>query len=73
MTLIKIDIKEKDALAYSCAACSIKVNFFTMENNELMLQAEIEEDHPGILFRLGTMTKTRMEMEFYKAKIEQKI
>lgn len=72
MTLIKIDIKEKDALAYCCALLNIPVTFYTMEENEFMVAANIEEKDTAICFKLGDMFRQKIELESLRYLIGKK-
>jgi hypothetical protein len=54
-TIVKITKADRDKLARCCAECSIPCYFYSIENNDNMLQAEIESTSPVILFNIGKM------------------
>lgn len=72
MTLIKIDRKEKDALAYCCALINIPVTFYTVEENEFLIAANIEEKDPVMCFKLGDMFRQKIELESLRYLMESK-
>jgi hypothetical protein len=55
MTIVKIDKENKDRLARLAADCHIGVTFYTIENNDLLILAEIDTSNGQILFGLGKM------------------
>lgn len=65
--LIKIDKKDRDALAHTCASANVRVEFFTIEHNDEMLLAEIHNCNPTIAFTLGRMMQIRIDqLELWK-------
>lgn len=56
MTLVKIDKADKEVVEKTLAGCLVSCRFYTIENNELMLQCEIDSDSPSVLWSLGKMT-----------------
>lgn len=53
MTIVKIAKREKDIVARTLAQLNVSVNFYTMENNSEMLQAEIDCNDPGAMYHIG--------------------
>jgi hypothetical protein len=67
MTIIKIDRKEKDAVAEAMAEARIPVSFFTMENNRNLIQAEIATDDPVTMYHVGRLIACAVEISNSKA------
>jgi hypothetical protein len=65
----KIDKKERDAVKEVCLMSMVKVDFFTVEENELLTLAVFDVPDPAILFVVGRMVEVRLEMEIIKNKI----
>lgn len=52
-TIIKIDKSEKDTIAKLLVEHCLTHSFYTIENNDLMLQCAIETDSPVVMYHLG--------------------
>jgi hypothetical protein len=61
-SLVKIARHERDTLEKVCATVDIPVNFFTIEENELMLLAEFTCPDPGQMFLVGRMLQLQLEL-----------
>jgi hypothetical protein len=53
MTIVKIEKDQKDIVAKIAAEFNIGCQFFTMENNDRLLQAQFDTDNQVSLFHLG--------------------
>jgi hypothetical protein len=51
--LLKIAKSKRDIVAAAAAECSVPVRFFTIENNEDLLQVEFTTSLPNELWYLG--------------------
>jgi hypothetical protein len=59
---VKIDKKDRDAVARSCAESNVVHTFFTVEENDSLLMVGIIVPDPGMLFVLGRMTQINLEL-----------
>jgi len=53
MTLVKVPTDQRDCIAKEMADFGYTVRFYTIENNPDVMQLEIDESDPVILFYLG--------------------
>jgi len=65
--ILKEDKKEIDAIQEVCAIVDMKCNFYTIENNDQIIQIEIldhlgEEPSAEIAYRIGKMVVIKLEM-----------
>jgi hypothetical protein len=56
-TLIKIDKREKDAVAKVCALMDQHVGFYTIEPNDDLLLVEIHTNNPAITYFIGRLVR----------------
>lgn len=73
--IVKIDATEKDAVQKSCAELGFMVSFYTIENNDLMVQAEILwegalELKPEVAFALGKVVVYELEKRISDQKLK---
>ena len=52
-TLVKIDVKDKDTVAMIAADFNVPCRFYTIENNDGLIQVEFDLSSPACLFHLG--------------------
>lgn len=68
MTLLKIDKRERDTFHRICIEHNIPVNFYTMEENESMLLAQVDTDSQSVCFHLGRSIELALQIESFKNK-----
>jgi hypothetical protein len=66
MTIVKVIKSDKEIITKTLLEAGIGVTFYTMENNDNILQAEIDCDDPGQLWHLGKMTGHSISLEDMK-------
>lgn len=70
-TLIKFAAKEKDIHAKYLLELGYKYRIFTMENNPLLLQCEIDDMPQACLYHLGRSIQLIVEMEQGKERLKK--
>lgn len=53
MTLVKIDKKQKNTIARALVEMNVEANFYTIENNDLMLQLEIQIPNMEVMWHIA--------------------
>jgi hypothetical protein len=67
MTTIKIDQKDRDAVAKVCALQMVPIECYFMENSKGdMLRCVIYSDSPAIMFYLGRSVQIQVEINDFK-------
>jgi hypothetical protein len=59
---VKIDKKDKDLVQLTCIEGAVKVEFFTIEENENLLLAMFNVPDPGMLFVVGRMIELKRQL-----------
>jgi len=66
MTLLKIDKRDRDCFHKVCIDHNLPVNFYTMEENDNMLLAEVDTDSASVCFHLGRSVELQLQIDSFK-------
>ena len=71
--LVKIDRKEMSAANYACTLSDHKINFYTIESNDKMVQLEIltydgGEPSNNMIFHIARLMETKLACEAFARK-----
>lgn len=58
--------REKDIIQKELITCGYKHDFYTVENNESLLQLKIECSNPEEMFMLGKLVGQSIEIEAWR-------